>query len=289
LLTSTVFFATNAYYSYENVSIYGRPLFTASSFYAVGWAVEIIATFTCGFYCSRTKTLRTPLVVAFTFFTIFCALMASLKPSTPDANIVGYIVFFGIAIGMALNTLVVMAQLSTPRELISITTGLIIGVRSVGGTVGLSIYTAIFSSTQKDEVPRKVAAAAEMFNGFDEANLGQLIKGLTSHNATLLESIPGVTPELIEAGTAAVTKGNSLAFRNVWIAATTFCAVVAIGECLLQMSHHLLITVACAFLIDPKGEFNDHIDAPVETKEQLQREGILEKVHHRRGHQHEDA
>lgn len=40
------------------------------------------------------------------------------------------------------------------------------------------------------------------------------------------------------------------------------------------------------FIIDPKAEFNNHIDAPVETEVELQHEGILQHRHHHHGHGH---
>ncbi len=39
------------------------------------------------------------------------------------------------------------------------------------------------------------------------------------------------------------------------------------------------MTTGAAFLVDPKAEFNGRIDAPVETKEELRRAGITEKLH----------
>jgi len=43
--------------------------------------------------------------------------------------------------------------------------------------------------------------------------------------------------------------------------------------------------LACLFVVNPKAEFNAHIDAPVETQNELARVGIVEKLHHQRHHQ----
>jgi hypothetical protein len=36
--------------------------------------------------------------------------------------------------------------------------------------------------------------------------------------------------------------------------------------------------IGSAFLINPKSQFTPEIDAPVETKEQLERQGIADKI-----------
>ena len=223
-----IFFATNVYYSFEGVAIYQRTLFLAGAFYGIGWSVEIVTTFLTGWYCSTTKTVRLPLIVAFCSFTTFCALMASLEIDQ-RSNMVGYIVFFGIAVGISLNCITTLAQLSTPKEHISITTGLVIGVRSFGGTIGLSIYTAIFNGVQDKEIPKKVAKAVSSF-GLSQVDVGQLVRGIETRNSTLLKAIPGATNEVLGAARRGYLEGYSLAFRYVWIAATTFCAAIAIGK-----------------------------------------------------------
>jgi len=48
-------------------------------------------------------------------------------------------VLLGTALGLSLVSLITAAQLSTPPELIAITSGLVIGIRSLGGSVGLAI------------------------------------------------------------------------------------------------------------------------------------------------------
>ena len=153
--------------------------------------------------------------------------MASLNPST-QWRILGYAPLFGVGIGTALNTIVTTAQLSTPRELISLTSGLIIGTRSVGGTVGLSIFTAIFSSVLGKRLPSKVIAATVPL-GFDPKYLGMLLGGLTTGNSTLLGEIPGVNPSILHAAGSGVKEAYTLGFRYVWICAAAFAAGALVG------------------------------------------------------------
>ena len=223
------FFATNSYFAYEVAAIYGKGLFTAGAYYALGFTILIVVTQITGIYCSRTKTIRGPLVVAYLSFGIFCSLMAATKTSYSSGHLLGYVVFFGIGIGISLNALTATAQLSTPKHLISIATGLVIGVRSVGGTVGLSVFSAIFHSTQNTQIANKVGAVVAEYPNFDPANTGALLAGILSGNSTLLESIPSASMALVTNAGEAVQEANLLSFRDVWIAAATLCAAAAIG------------------------------------------------------------
>lgn len=226
-----LFFATNSFFSYEVAAVYGKGLFTAGAYYAFGFAVLILTTQITGVYCSKTKTIRGPLVVAYLSFGIFCSLVAAARTSYSSEHFLGYVIFFGIGIGISLNALTATAQLSTPKELISIATGLVIGVRSVGGLVGLSIFSAIFSSTQSDQISAKVGAVVSEYPNFDPENTGILLASLFSGNLTLVKDIePPVPTSLIANAGEAIREANLLSFRNVWIAAATLCAVAAIGK-----------------------------------------------------------
>jgi hypothetical protein len=223
-----VFFATTAYYGFEIVVLFDQELFTGGAYFSVGFLVMILATNITGFYCSRTKTVRLPLVLAFVSFTIFCAAMASVNPSM-RRNALGYSPFFGIALGTALNAIVTVAQLSSPPDLIAITTGLMISTRSVGGTVGLAVFSAVFSGTLNRELPEKVLQASVPL-GLNTAYLGMLLGGLTTGNSTLLNAIPGVTPGMLQAAGVAVKESYTLGFRYVWITAMAFAATGVMGK-----------------------------------------------------------
>jgi MFS family permease len=228
LTEGIVFFCATQYYGFEVSVLFDKDLFHAGLYYTVGWWTMVVATTVCGIYCSWTKTIRPALTTAFVAFAIFSATMASLDPSK-RASAIGFTPFFGIGLGTALNTLVTVAQLSTPPELISLTTGLMIGTRSVGGTIALAIYSAIFSGTLNDKIPSKVSHAVLPL-GLDPQYLGELLEGLTTENSTLLGEIPGITPTIIEAAGSAVKQAYTLAFRYCWVTAAAFAGAAVIGK-----------------------------------------------------------
>jgi MFS family permease len=132
------FFAANNYFAFE-VSVFWEtdPLITGVR-YAINFMLYAISSALAGAFCSRTKMIRIPTVIAFCFFTLFFILMATANPGSSKA-VWGYPVFLGMGLGICLCALVTAAQLSTPRELIAITSGLLISIRSLGGSIGLAI------------------------------------------------------------------------------------------------------------------------------------------------------
>jgi len=132
------FFAANNYFAFEVAVLYETdPLITGLR-YSINFITYAIFAVLGGAFCSKTKMVRIPTVIAFCFMVIFYILMATATPGSSNA-VWGYPVFLGIALGICLCTLVTVAQLSTPKELIATTSGLMIGVRSLGGSVGLAI------------------------------------------------------------------------------------------------------------------------------------------------------
>lgn len=105
---------------------------------AVGYAAGLVASFLTGLYCALTKQIRWATFVAFVIFALFFITMATATKDS-STNVWGYPVFMGFGLGMTLVLLVTVAQLSTPPELIASASGLIIAVRSLGGTIGIAI------------------------------------------------------------------------------------------------------------------------------------------------------
>ncbi|KAB5517003.1 major facilitator superfamily domain-containing protein [Coniochaeta sp. 2T2.1] len=170
-----------------------------------------------------------------------------------DARVsASFAIGMGFGLGMTLITLITAAQLSIPVELVSVATGLIISVRSLGGTVGIAIYNTVFISAMK-KLPGKVAHAA-IAAGLPPSSVERFVTDLAGQNSTDLVTVPGVTPEIIGAGAGALLDTYATGFRNVWVTALAFCVLAGISS---------------VFLFDPSKEFNNHIDAPVEKDDEL--------------------
>ena len=168
-----------------------------------------------------------PIMAGFLGLILFFILAATSTTRTPQANFWGYMVLLGGGLGFLLTTLVVAAQFSTPPELIATTSGLVLAIRSLGGSTGLVIYEAVFSHGVSQNLVPKIAAATLPL-GLPKESLPLLIGALSSGNAAALSQIPGVTPDIITAAGLALREAYSVALRYVWVTAAcfTFCAFV---------------------------------------------------------------
>jgi hypothetical protein len=148
------FFAANVYFSFQVIKPLKSPILSLTDIqtgvlyetdnlivgtrFAITFVACFVASLLVGLYCAVTKQVRWATFIAFVIFTAFFACMASATKSSSKA-VWGYPVLLGWGLGMCLILLVTVAQLSTPPELIATASGLMISVRSLGGTVGIAI------------------------------------------------------------------------------------------------------------------------------------------------------
>ena len=247
-----VFFAANNYFAFQSSVLYETDPVRVGARYTINFIVYAIFATLAGWYCSLTKQIKLPSIVAFVSMIIFFILMATSGPKTSN-QVWGYPVFLGIGLGTCLCTLVTAAQLATPKHLIATTSGLMISTRSFGGSIGLAIYNAILTDKLSKNLGPKIAAAVIPL-GLPQESLGPFIGALSAHDNAALAKIKGVTPKIIGAGAGGLKEAFSLGFRFIWVAGACFTVVAA---------------VASIFLKDQKKEFNNHIDHPAEREEEL--------------------
>jgi hypothetical protein len=139
-----VFFAANNYFAFQVSTLYETDPLRVSICYSINFICYAIFAILVGIYCAMTKQVMIPLIIAFISMIIFFILMATAGPLSGD-HVWGYPIFLGIGLGTCLCTLVTVAQLSTPRELIASTSGLMISIRSFGGSTGLGICKSLLA------------------------------------------------------------------------------------------------------------------------------------------------
>ncbi|KAH7126312.1 major facilitator superfamily domain-containing protein [Dactylonectria estremocensis] len=247
------FFAATVYFPYQVTVLYEEDPLLVGVRFSIAFLATIPASILTGLYCTIAKKVRWIAVFSFLIFVAFFACMATADETT-DIHAWGYPVLLGSALGMTLIILVTVAQLSTPRELISLASGLMISMRSLGGTVGIAIYNAVFRNALSQLAGDVADAATE--TGLPGESVGQFVYSMLRHNQTGLAQVPGVTPAIIESGAHVFQYTHVKGFQHVWITAAAFVA---------------LSTTATVFLTDPSSEFNNAIDAPVENEENIYR------------------
>ncbi|KAJ4419759.1 hypothetical protein N0V82_004802 [Gnomoniopsis sp. IMI 355080] len=231
------FFAANQYFAYELNVLYTSDNLVVGLNYGIAYLVVIPASLLVGLYCTRTKKLRWITVLAFMIFITFFACMSTTDATTRN-EVWGYPVLMGIGLSMTLVTLIAAGQLSVPPDLIAVATGIMISMRSLGGTIGIAI--SLISSN---------VASAALGSGLPSSSVEQFVAQTLAHNSTGITTVPGVTEKIIAAGTEAMISTYVQAFRYVWLSAIPFLAVAA---------------VAAMLLIDPSKEITSVIDAPLQ-------------------------
>ncbi|KAH8659954.1 major facilitator superfamily domain-containing protein [Xylariales sp. PMI_506] len=247
------FFAAITYFAFQVNVLYESDFLLVTVRFAIGFMATLVASFITGLYCAKTKTVKWPTFFAFiVFVTFFAGMAAASSKVTAGTPTWGLPVLMGWGLGMTIVTLVTAAQLCVPHALISTASCLLISVRSLGGTIGISIYQAVFLS-KMNHLGDNIAAAV-VSAGLPETSIPDFITYLTAQNTTGLVTVPGVTPDIIEAGAGALLGTYASGFRLVWLSAVAFVSVAAIVS---------------LFMFDPSKEFNHHIDAPIEKDEDL--------------------
>lgn len=197
----------------------------------VGFVGFGICCLCSGLYIYKTKAVRLTAVGTFVMFLIFFICMATVNENTSEAHYWGYILFYGLGLGMALVTYTTVAQFATPPDLIAITTGLSCAVRSLGGSVGLAIFNAIFASgLTKNLAPKVIAAVIPL--GLPMESVAPLIGGLSAGNMTMVKGIPGVTTKIIGAAGVAIKQAYVVGFRDVFITGAAFSILGIVGKSL---------------------------------------------------------
>lgn len=154
----------------------------------------------------------------------------------------------GIGFSCILVLLVAGVQLSTPHHVIATASAVITSTRSIGAAMFTAIYTAVFSQKLSHNIPAKITAAT-LPEGLPQSSLGAFIGALSSHNRTALQSIPGVTGEIIQSGNEALREAYLESIKPVFIIAIPFGAIGC---------------VCCLFLGTMRDAMTYKVDAPVE-------------------------
>lgn len=173
--------------------------------------------------------------------------MATIQPGQ-STNAIVFDGLAGIGFAAPLILLIAGVQLSTPHHLIATATAVLTSSRAVAASVFTAIYSATVNSATSVKLPKHVAAAA-IAAGLPPQYVTEFVGDLLSENSTALESIPGVTPAIIQAGAGGVLQGLADSFRLVYIIAAPF---------------GVLACVLAYFLDDLTKLMNYRVDAPVE-------------------------
>lgn len=211
------------------------------------WVSCGISTVVYGYVSTKLRTIRSPLFIGFLLFTGGMIGLATIQPGD-STNAIVFAGLSGLGMGGPLVLVIAGVQLSTPHHLIATATAVTTSSRAVSATIFTAIYGAALTTRLNKYIPSYISTAA-VEAGLPQSSLGAFIGALTSDNSTALSGVPGVTPNIINAGVGALKHAYADGLRVVYTIAAPFGAVACI---------------ACFFLGDLKSVMNYSVDAPVE-------------------------
>ena len=211
------------------------------------WIVGGIGTVIYGYFSTRYRSIRAPLLLGFFLLTAGIIGLATIQPAA-ELNALAFAGLAGLGFGSPLILLIAAVQLSTPHHLIATATAATTCSRAVATTVFTAIFSAAMNARLKRYIPEYISHAAVQA-GLPASSLGAFVKDLTAGNTSGLSNVPGVNPEITIAGVDALKHAYADGVRVVYIIAAPF---------------GILACVCCFFLGDLRSAMNYKVDAPLE-------------------------
>jgi len=200
-----------------------------------------------GLISTKTKSVRWPMCAAFIIWTIGLIGQATVEPNQ-RSKFLGFGVLVGIGLAGPLSLILAAVHLSVPKQILATASAAVVSSRSLGATIFVAAYAAAVGNRLASYIPRYVADAVLVL-GLPPTSLGPLLADLAAQNVEGLSSIPGVTPQIIEAAVRALDQAYADGIRIVWIIAAVIGALAAVLVPLLK---------------DLKDKMDYIVDAPVE-------------------------
>ncbi|KAJ7196484.1 MFS general substrate transporter [Mycena pura] len=147
-----VFFSTLYYLpQFFQVALGYDPLH-AGLFLVPLLVTQIIASWVSGMLVSRTGRYRTIIYVGFAVWSIACGCISTIRPGTPKALLVVYMMLAGIGAGQVRQTTTVAVQASVSRRDMSVVTAMRNFIRLLGGTLSLAVASTLINNKLRNSM-----------------------------------------------------------------------------------------------------------------------------------------
>ena len=169
-----------------------------------------------GFVMSKTGRYKILPTLATTVLFVGMTLLGAMQISTPDWQIALYMFLVGVGIGPVNSVGVTATQNAVPRALVGVATAGNTLFRQIGGSIGVSVFGAIFSSNLASQLGGEAPTGGGAFNAqavqaLPEEARRQVVEGF----AAALHPV-----FLTAAGAAVLAFGLSLLLRELPLANT---------------------------------------------------------------------
>ncbi|HZR95161.1 MAG TPA: MDR family MFS transporter [Gaiellaceae bacterium] len=174
----------------------------------------LVTSIGSGQVISRTGRYRRFPIAGTALTVVALALMSRLEVATPISVACVDMLILGLGLGMVMQVLVLAAQNAVPHRLLGVTTSLSTMSRQIGGTIGVSVFGAIFTNRLNHELAARVPAGAHIPDSVTPAVVRHLPPAI--HDAYVSAFAVALHPVFLAAAcVAAVAFGLSWLLRDV--------------------------------------------------------------------------
>ncbi|CAO2655668.1 Nn.00g044710.m01.CDS01 [Neocucurbitaria sp. VM-36] len=200
--------------------------------YVVAFAAAIGAIVFNGALSKFPNHTREVLLLAVAIMTSFAGALAAMTPEN-ESLVLALGALAGFGVGGVLVPAATVAMLVCPDALITTAAALSLSIRTVGGSIGYSIYYNIFATKLTKNLPAytaRYAIAAGLPLSSTEAFVGLF---LTAPAELATTPIEGVTPAVIAGATKGTQWAYSESLKYVWFTSIAFGCMAIVCTALL--------------------------------------------------------
>lgn len=173
---------------------------------------------------------REILLVAVLFMTTFAGSLAVCNPDNEQLTVaLGSLASFGV--GGVLVPAATVAMIVCPDALITTAAAMSLSIRTVGGSIGYSIYYNVFATKLTANLPRYTAMYA-LQAGLPPSSAEAFVGAFLTAPESVGE-MEGVTPAVIMAATKGVRWAYSESLKYVWFTSIAFGSLAVVCTILL--------------------------------------------------------
>jgi MFS family permease len=182
-----------------------------------------------GYIISRTGHYRRFPIAGTAVATAALYMLSWLGVGTSTATAGTYMLLLGLGIGMVLQVIVLAAQNAVPYRLLGVATSGSALVRQVGGSIGVSVFGAIFSNQLAHQLAQRIPAGAHVPTGANPVVVKHLPPAI--HAPYIASFAAALHPVFLAASAISLTAfGLSWLLRDLPLRKTASAPTESVGE-----------------------------------------------------------